>query len=85
MAIFVVLISPEATVAIDATDQQGLGFGPCGRVTVALLVELGLHRVNAKGRSCRGTPRYSLIVRTTLAVGRPPRVGSLASLRIASS
>ena len=29
--------------------------------------------------------RYSLIVRTTLEVGRPSTVGSLASLRIASS
>src|SRR5258708_40305785 len=34
-----------ATVVIDATDQQGIGFGACDRVIVALLVELGLHRV----------------------------------------
>src|SRR5256886_12165673 len=34
-----------ATVVIDATDQQGIGFGACDRVSVALLVELGLHRV----------------------------------------
>src|SRR5713226_4823812 len=34
-----------ATVVIDATDQQGLGFGACDRVIVALIVELGLHRV----------------------------------------
>src|SRR6516225_6611745 len=36
---------PVATVVIDATDQQRFGFGPCDRVGVALLVELGLHRV----------------------------------------
>src|SRR5260221_3003034 len=36
---------PVATVVIDATDQQRFGFGPCDRVSVALLVELGLHRV----------------------------------------
>src|SRR5712692_3727483 len=34
-----------ATVVIDATDQQGFGFGACDRVIVALIVELGLHRV----------------------------------------
>src|SRR2546430_13309081 len=34
-----------ATVVIDATDQQGFGFGACDRVIVALVVELGLHRV----------------------------------------
>src|SRR5216683_6650112 len=34
-----------ATVVIDATDQQGIGFGACDRVIVALLAELGLHRV----------------------------------------
>src|SRR5260221_1611526 len=34
-----------ATVVIDATDQQGVGFGACDRVIVALVVELGLHRV----------------------------------------
>src|SRR5436305_14717108 len=34
-----------ATVVIDATDQQGLGFGACDRVIVALVAELGLHRV----------------------------------------
>src|SRR5213080_4473043 len=34
-----------ATVVIDATDQQGLGFGACDRVIVTLVVELGLHRV----------------------------------------
>src|SRR6478672_8928835 len=34
-----------ATVVIDATDQQGIGFGPRERVIVALLVELGLHSV----------------------------------------
>src|SRR5438093_13406215 len=34
-----------ATVVIDATDQQGIGFGACDRVIVALVVELGLHRV----------------------------------------
>jgi len=28
-----------------ATDQQGIGFGACDRVIVALVVELGLHRV----------------------------------------
>src|SRR2546428_11175961 len=32
-----------ATIVIDATDQQRFGFGPCDRVVVALLVELGLH------------------------------------------
>jgi hypothetical protein len=32
-------------VVIDATDQQGIGFGACDRVIVALVVELGLHRV----------------------------------------
>ena len=36
---------PVATVVIDATDQQRFGFGPCDLVGVALLVELGLHRV----------------------------------------
>src|SRR5260221_2979710 len=34
-----------ATVVIDATNQQGFGFGACDRVIVALVVELGLHRV----------------------------------------
>src|SRR5436190_22538564 len=34
-----------ATVVIDATDQQGFGFAACDRVIVALVVELGLHRV----------------------------------------
>src|SRR2546428_1893914 len=34
-----------ATVVIDATDQQGFGFGACDGVIVALVVELGLHRV----------------------------------------
>src|SRR5207245_4689709 len=34
-----------ATVVIDATDQQGFGFATCDRVIVALVVELGLHRV----------------------------------------
>src|SRR2546430_15469960 len=34
-----------ATVVIDATDQQGLGFGACDRMIVALVSELGLHRV----------------------------------------
>src|SRR5712691_13283662 len=34
-----------ATVVIDATDQQGIGFATCDRVSVALVVELGLHRV----------------------------------------
>ena len=34
-----------AMVVIDATDQQGVGFGACDRVIVALVVELGLHRV----------------------------------------
>src|SRR5260370_16134809 len=34
-----------ATVVIDATDQQGFGLVACHRVIVALLVELGLHRV----------------------------------------
>src|SRR6266849_4179122 len=39
--------SPEDTSCAtqDATDQQRFGFGPCDRVSVALLVELGLHRV----------------------------------------
>src|SRR5258708_33246382 len=36
---------PVATVVIDATDQQRFGFGACDRVSVALVVELGLHRV----------------------------------------
>src|SRR5260221_10310640 len=36
---------PVATVVIDATDQQGIGFATCDRVIVALVVELGLHRV----------------------------------------
>src|SRR5260370_11733481 len=35
-----------ATVVIDATDQQGIGFAACDRVIVALVVELGLTRVN---------------------------------------
>src|SRR6266849_5578932 len=34
-----------ATVVIDATDQQGIGFAACDRLIVALVVELGLHRV----------------------------------------
>src|SRR5947209_15832562 len=34
-----------ATVVIDTTDQQGIGFATCNRVIVALVVELGLHRV----------------------------------------
>jgi hypothetical protein len=34
-----------ATVVIDATDQQGIGFGADDRVIVALVVELGLRRV----------------------------------------
>src|SRR6267142_3366552 len=34
-----------ATVVIDATDQQGFRCGTCDRVIVALIVELGLHRV----------------------------------------
>src|SRR5438046_8991246 len=34
-----------ATVVIDATDQQGFRFAACDRVIVALVVELGLHRV----------------------------------------
>src|SRR5258708_25994030 len=34
-----------ATVVIDATEQQGFGFGACDRVIVALVVELGLHGV----------------------------------------
>src|SRR6266436_2790164 len=34
-----------ATVVIDATDQQGIGFGADDRVVVALVVELGPHRV----------------------------------------
>src|SRR5260370_39089374 len=36
---------PVASVVIDATDQQGFGFGACDRVIVALIVELGLHCV----------------------------------------
>src|SRR5439155_9149722 len=40
-----------ATVVIDATDQQGIGFGACDRVIVALVVELGLHRVKEITRS----------------------------------
>src|SRR5438105_2908340 len=34
-----------ATVVIDATDQRGIRFATCDRVIVALVVELGLHRV----------------------------------------
>src|SRR5947209_16690884 len=34
-----------ATVVIDTTDQQGIGFATCDRMIVALVVELGLHRV----------------------------------------
>src|SRR5258708_24540455 len=34
-----------ATVVIDATDQQGVGFGACDRVIVALIGELGLNGV----------------------------------------
>src|ERR1700704_3011813 len=34
-----------ATVVIDATDQQGVGFGARGCVIVHLVIELGLHRV----------------------------------------
>src|SRR5262245_10251899 len=36
---------PVAPVVIDATDQQGFRFDACGRVAVALRVELGLHGV----------------------------------------
>jgi hypothetical protein len=36
---------PVATAVIDATEQQGIGFGACDRPIVALVVELGLHRV----------------------------------------
>ena len=36
---------PVATVVIDATGQQGIGFGACDRLIVAVVVELGLHRV----------------------------------------
>ena len=36
---------PVATVVIDATDQQGIGFAAYDRVVVALIIELGLHRV----------------------------------------
>src|SRR6516164_465862 len=36
---------PVATVIIDATDQQRFGFGPYERMSGALLVELGLHRL----------------------------------------
>jgi hypothetical protein len=48
----------------------------------------GLKTARAAGRERerRSTePTYSLIVRTTLEVGRPSTVGSLASLRICSS
>src|SRR6266481_9226646 len=34
-----------ATVVIDATDQQGFRCGMCDRVIVALVAELGLHRL----------------------------------------
>ena len=34
-----------ATVIIDATDQQGIGFDACGRVVGPLVTELGLHRL----------------------------------------
>src|SRR6266705_1927576 len=34
-----------ATVVIDATDQQRVGFRACGCAVLALVVELGLHRV----------------------------------------
>jgi hypothetical protein len=43
-----------ATVVIDATDQQGFGFGACDRVIVALVVELGLHRVKEIAIEDRG-------------------------------
>ena len=36
---------PVATVVIDATGQQGIGFAACDRLIVAVVVELGLHRV----------------------------------------
>ena len=36
---------PVATVVIEATDQQRAGFRACGCVVVALVVDLGLHRV----------------------------------------
>ena len=36
---------PVATVVIDATDQQGFGCPACDGVIVALVVELGLHRI----------------------------------------
>src|ERR1700716_3351600 len=34
-----------ATVVIDATGQQGIGFAACGGLIVAVVVELGLHGV----------------------------------------
>src|SRR5947207_15247936 len=34
-----------ATVVIDAIGQLGFRFGACDRVIVALVIELGLHRV----------------------------------------
>src|SRR5437588_11159792 len=45
-----------ATVVIDATDQQGFGFGARDRVIVALLVELGLHRVKEIAIEDSGLP-----------------------------
>src|SRR5262249_23722298 len=36
---------PVATVVVEATDQQGFRSVACDRVTVALRVELGLHRI----------------------------------------
>ena len=34
-----------ATVVIDATGQQGIGFAACDGLIVAVVVERGLHRV----------------------------------------
>src|SRR6266702_7590638 len=34
-----------AMIIIDAADQQSLGFGVCGLIIAALVVELGLHRL----------------------------------------
>ena len=36
---------PVATVVIDATAQQDIGFAACDRLIVAVVAELGLHRV----------------------------------------
>src|SRR5262249_20048757 len=61
-----------ATVVIDATDQEGFGFGACDRVIVALVVELGLHRVKEIAIEDRGLlAREDLALEGDLAAVEP--------------